>query len=164
MECCSRRTCRWDINHVQNQHGLALLANFSLKCQTEWLISKVYSYFPCGLTFLALSSWASTFGILENYHCWRFHGSGVIAVLQIIWLIFFCTGMHQFRAGVLVFSTRTRSTRVLNFWYSYCTREFQSHSTRTCTHNRGARTSTGTSTDILWYICDVRVKNIIPLK
>ena len=33
-----------------------------------------------------------TFGILENYHCWRFHGSGVIAALQIIGLIFFCTG------------------------------------------------------------------------
>ena len=95
MECCSRRTCRWNINHVQNQHGLALLANFSLKSQTEWLISKVYSYFPCGLTFLALSSWASTVGILENYHCWRFHGSGVIAVLQIIGLILFCTGMHH---------------------------------------------------------------------
>ena len=28
----------------------------------------------------------------------------------------------------------------------------------------GTRTSTGTSTDILWYICDVRVKTIIPLK
>ena len=31
----------------------------------------------------------STFGILENYHCWRLHGSGVIAVLQSIGLIFF---------------------------------------------------------------------------
>ena len=42
------------------------------------------------------------------------------------------------RAGVLVLSTRTRSTPVLNFWYSYCTRthEFQSHSTRTCTRTR----------------------------
>ena len=28
----------------------------------------------------------------------------------------------------------------------------------------GTRTSTGTSTDILWYICDVRVKTTIPLK
>ena len=28
----------------------------------------------------------------------------------------------------------------------------------------GTRTSTGTSTDSLWYICDVRVKTIIPLK
>ena len=39
------------------------------------------------------------------------------------------------RAGVLVLGTRTRSTRVLNFWYSYFTRtrEFQSNSTRTCT-------------------------------
>ena len=41
--------------------------------------------------------------------------------------------MHICRAGVLVLSTRTHSTRVLNFWYSYCTHtsEFQSHSTRT---------------------------------
>ena len=37
----------------------------------------------------------STFGILENYHCWRFHGAGVIAALQIIGLIFFCTGIHH---------------------------------------------------------------------
>ena len=39
------------------------------------------------------------------------------------------------RAGVLVFGTRTHSTRVLNFWYSHCTntREFQNDSTRTCT-------------------------------
>ena len=37
----------------------------------------------------------STFGILENYHCWRFHGSGVIVAFQIIGLIFFCTGMHH---------------------------------------------------------------------
>ena len=37
----------------------------------------------------------STFGIFENYHCWRFHGSGVIAALQIIGLIFFCTDMHH---------------------------------------------------------------------
>ena len=45
----------------------------------------------------------------------------------------------QIRAGVLVLSTRTRSTRVLNFWYSYCTRtrEFQSNSTRTCTRTCG---------------------------
>ena len=49
-----------------------------------------------------LSLWASLwgsrlniFGILENYHCWRFHGSGIIAALQIIVLIFFCTGMHH---------------------------------------------------------------------
>ena len=30
-----------------------------------------------------------------NQHCWRFHGSGVIAALQIIGLISFCTGMHH---------------------------------------------------------------------
>ena len=37
----------------------------------------------------------STFGILENYHCWRFHGSGVIAALQIKDLIFFCTFLYM---------------------------------------------------------------------
>ena len=42
------------------------------------------------------------------------------------------------RAGVLVLGTRTRSTRVLNFLYSYCTRthELQSNSTRTCTRGQ----------------------------
>ena len=42
-----------------------------------------------------LAGVAPVFGILENYHCCRFHGSGVIAALQIIDLIFFCTGMHH---------------------------------------------------------------------
>ena len=37
----------------------------------------------------------STFVILENYQCWRFHGSGAIVALQIIGLIFFCIGMHH---------------------------------------------------------------------
>ena len=46
-------------------------------------------------------------------------------------------------AGVLVLGTRTRSTRVLNFWYSYCTptRENQSDSTRTCTRGKVLRYS-----------------------
>ena len=30
-----------------------------------------------------------------NQHCWRFHGSGVIAAPQFIGLISFCTGMHH---------------------------------------------------------------------
>ena len=30
-----------------------------------------------------------------NQHCWRFHGSGVIAAPHIIGLISFCTGMHH---------------------------------------------------------------------
>ena len=30
-----------------------------------------------------------------NQHCWRVHGSGVIAAPQIISLISFCTGMHH---------------------------------------------------------------------
>ena len=44
-----------------------------------------------------------------------------------------------YRAGVLVLSTRTCSTRVLNFWYSYFTRtrEFQIDSIRTFTRTRG---------------------------
>ena len=36
----------------------------------------------------------STFGILENYHCWRFHSSGVIAAFQIMGLIFFCASWY----------------------------------------------------------------------
>ena len=37
-----------------------------------------------------------TFGSSKiNQHCWRFHGSGVIAAPQIIGLISFCTGMHH---------------------------------------------------------------------
>ena len=37
----------------------------------------------------------STFGILQNYLYCRFYDSSVIAALQIIGLIFFCTGMHH---------------------------------------------------------------------
>ena len=69
------------------------------------------------------------------------------------------------RAGVLVLGTR--STRVLNFWYSYCTRtrELQSNSTRTCTCTCGQvlRYSYEYWHEY-WYsmvhlmICDVRVK------
>ena len=57
----------------------------------------------------------STFVILENFHCWRFHGCGVIAALQIIGLIFFCTGMHReffFRSSMaFVFSIYVRKYR-----------------------------------------------------
>ena len=35
------------------------------------------------------------FGILENYHCWRFHGSGVMRAFEIVGLIFFRTRMHH---------------------------------------------------------------------
>ena len=75
--------------------------------------------------------------------------------------------MPSSRTGVLVLGTRTRSTRVLNFWYSYCTRthELQSNSTRTCTRTRGQvlRYSYEYWHEY-WYsmvhlmICDVRVK------
>ena len=62
----------------------------------DWAINvKVAAVWPPKwLLWLLLYSWAS-FGILENYHCWRLHGSGIIAALQIIGLIFFCTGMHH---------------------------------------------------------------------
>ena len=48
---------------------------------------------------------------------------------------FCCLQNHTYQG----WGTRTRSTRVLNFWYSYCTltRELQSDSTRTCTRTRG---------------------------
>ena len=35
------------------------------------------------------------FGIFENYHCWQFHGSGVMRPFEIVGLIFFCTRMHH---------------------------------------------------------------------
>ena len=34
------------------------------------------------------------FGILENYHYWRFNGSGAIEAIEIVRLIFFCTRLH----------------------------------------------------------------------
>ena len=34
------------------------------------------------------------FGILENHHCWRFRGSGVMQGFEIVGLIFFSTRMH----------------------------------------------------------------------
>ena len=36
-----------------------------------------------------------TFGSLENYHCWRFHGYGVMRAFEIVGLIFFSTRMHH---------------------------------------------------------------------
>ena len=35
------------------------------------------------------------FHSFENYHCSRFHGSGVIRPFEIVGLIFFCTRMHH---------------------------------------------------------------------
>ena len=57
--------------------------------------------------------------------------------------------------------TRTRYSR-MDFWYSYFTRTLLVLVDKFS----GTRTSTGTSrpTDILWYICDLRVKTIIPVK
>ena len=50
-----------------------------------WLLSR-------GLESLATLTLGSS---KINQHCWRFHGSGVIAAPQIIGLISFCTGMHH---------------------------------------------------------------------
>ena len=64
----------------------------------------------------------STFGFLENYHCWRFHGSGVIVTLQIVGLIFFCTGMHHehfFRSSIYVLSCSpfiSKIPKIYNWW------------------------------------------------
>ena len=79
------------------------------------------------------------------------------------------------RAGVLVLGNCTRSTRVLNFWYSY----FIASTLLVLVSSKvivlilalllvdkysGTRMSTGTSTDILRYICDVKVKTITTVK
>ena len=73
----------------------------------------------------------------------------------------------QIRLQYHLIRTADRSTRVLNFWYSYCThtRELQSNSTRICTHTHGQvlRYSYEYWHEY-WYsmvhvmICDVRVK------
>ena len=74
------------------------------------------------------------------------------------------------RAGVFIFRTRTRSSRVLDFWYPYSTRtrEFQSNSTHTCSRTRGQVLQYShkywLNTDILWCISDIRMKTIPPVK
>ena len=74
------------------------------------------------------------------------------------------------RAWVLVIGTGTRSSRVLNFWYSYVirTREFQSNKLvlelELVLVDKYSSIHAGPSIDILWYICDINVKTIIPVK
>ena len=64
------------------------------------------------------SSWDSKagscdymFGILENYHCCRFHGSGVVQVFEVVGLNFFCIRMqystilcHECASVFIIFS------------------------------------------------------------
>ena len=75
---------------------------------------------PVVLSKLPAGSWQAAWGRLHLWD-WSIH------MATEVWV--------NIRAGVLVFGTRTHSTRVLNFWYSHCTntREFQNDSTRTCT-------------------------------
>ena len=70
----SRRACRWDINLIQNQHGLALLVNFSLKCQThikiKWRISK--SVFIFSMWFKLSSFFIISIKIYQLCYWWWF--------------------------------------------------------------------------------------------
>ena len=53
-----------------------------------------------------------------NQHCWRFHGSGVIAAPQIIGLISFCTGMHHeyfFRSSMCPFMFENTKNKQLDW-------------------------------------------------
>ena len=71
------------------------------------------------------------------------------------------------RAGVLLLSTHTRSTRVRNFWYSYFTRtdEFQSNCTHTYTRTRRQvfRYSYEYWPEYWYYVIHLRLKNAILL-
>ena len=64
------------------------------------------------------------FNALVRYFVWNLKDSMWDSIHNIV----------PIRAGVLILGTRTRSTRELNFCYSYFThtREFQSNNTRTC--------------------------------
>ena len=62
---------------------------FMTTTQTQYFI---YSLLSRGLESLATLMLGSS---KMNQHCWRFHGSGVIAAPQIIGLTSFCTGMHH---------------------------------------------------------------------
>ena len=58
----------------------------------------IFSFCTCFLIVARLSKSLATLTLGSskiNQHCWRFHGSGVIASPQIIGLISFCTGMHH---------------------------------------------------------------------
>ena len=70
-------------------------------CWTNiWVVSNL-SCCDAHVTSLLLSRGLESLATLTlgsskiNQHCWRFHGSGVIAAPQIIGLISFCTGMHH---------------------------------------------------------------------
>ena len=70
-----------------------MLYNRSIKYTPIWHLHKVMG---------VRGSWRTgfrrgplTFGILENYHCWRFHSSGVMRAFEIVDLIYICTWMHH---------------------------------------------------------------------
>ena len=76
------------IQTVQLAHLKNILVNYFLPLE---MIS-------CKLIVARLSKSLATLTLGSskiNQHCWRFHGSGVIAAPQIIGLISFCTGMHH---------------------------------------------------------------------
>ena len=88
--------CQEYTPHEKRQYCLwQFVSQYTIKCyeQIPYFIARVDKVgYHCELLYEAHDS---TFGILEIYHCWRFQGSGVIAALQIIGFIFFCTGMHH---------------------------------------------------------------------
>ena len=65
----STRACRWDTNHVQNQHGPAVLLNLSLKCQTHIKINRfVFPTWSKFSSFFVLFQWkAINFGSIKSY-------------------------------------------------------------------------------------------------
>ena len=92
----SSHICQEYTPHEKRQYCLwQFVSQYTIKCyeQIPYFVARVDKVgYRCELLYEAHDF---TFGILEIYHCWRFQGSGVIAALQIIGFIFFCTGMHH---------------------------------------------------------------------
>ena len=71
-----------------------------LICQVSCFYHEVY-YFSLKSDALIVARLSKSLATLTlgsskiNQHCWRSHGSGVIAAPQIIGLISFCTGLHH---------------------------------------------------------------------
>ena len=65
-------------------------------CRLFWWVSRTKDLLWVIVARLSKSLATLTLGSSKiNQHCWRFHGSGVIAAPQIKGLISFCTGMHH---------------------------------------------------------------------
>ena len=98
---------RWPLNHWHFLWHFFVLRDSAYTWHVRWLRwcytkTKLNHSFELLFPFLALLSRGRkslatlTLGSSKiNQHCWRFHGSGVIAAPQIIDLISFCTGMHH---------------------------------------------------------------------